>query len=110
MAPHLIDFANESNLHPLWTKNKKAPAPSPSTPKVVAHGMFMDNAEHLFAAFPVLVAIANLTGRVGTIFIKRLVLSGKIKEARRNAAIIASAIFIVIVLIIACIMWLALLK
>jgi hypothetical protein len=91
-------------------ENKKAPAPSPSAPKVVGHGMAMDSAEHLFAAFPVLVAIANLTGKVGTIFIKGLVLSGNIKEAKRNAAIIVSVIFIVIVLIIACIIWLALLK
>jgi len=27
----------------------------------------MDSAEHLFAAFPVLVAIANVTGKIGTV-------------------------------------------
>jgi hypothetical protein len=72
--------------------------------------MAMDSAEHLIAAVPVLVAIANLTGKIGTVFIKRLVLSGKIKEAKRNAAIIAAVIVIIILLIIACIIWLAVLK
>ena len=92
------------------TENKKPPAQSPSAPKFVGRARTMDSAEHLFAAFPVLVAIANLTGKVGVVFIKRLVLSGKIKEATRNAAIIGSVIVIVIVLVIACVIWLALLK
>lgn len=91
-------------------EKKKPPAPSPSAPKFVGHGMAMDSAEHLFAAFPVLVAIANLTGKLGTVFIKRLVVSGKIKEAKRNAAIIAAVIVSIILLVIACIIWLALLK
>ena len=91
-------------------EKKNPPSPSPSAPKFVGHGMAMDSAEHLFAAFPVLVAIATLTGKLGTIFIKRLVLSGKIKEAKRNAAIIAAVIVIIILLVIACIIWLALLK
>jgi bacterial/archaeal transporter family-2 protein len=58
--------------------------------------MAMDSAEYLFAAFPVLAAIANLTGKIGTVFIKRLVLSAKIKEAKRNAAIIAAVIVIIV--------------
>ena len=48
-------------------ENKKPPAPSPPAPKFVGHGMAMDSAEHLFAAFPVLVAIANLTGKIGSV-------------------------------------------
>ena len=90
-------------------ENKKPPAPSPSESKFVGRGMAMDSAEHLFAAFPVLMAIAHWTGKIGTIFIKRLVLRGKIKEARRNAAIIAAVISIVFLLIMVCIVWLALL-
>jgi hypothetical protein len=66
-----------------------------------------DSAEHLFAAFPVLLAIANWTGKLGRDYIKAFILSGKIKEAKRNAAIIATAIIAMFLIIIACIIWLA---
>jgi hypothetical protein len=89
--------------------NKKPTAPSASEPKFVGRHRTRDSAEHLFAAFPVLMAIANWTGKIGKLYIKRLVLSGKIKEARRNGAVIAAVIALVFFLIIACVIWLALL-
>ena len=48
-------------------ENKEATCSKPPAPKFVGHGMAMDSAEHLFAAFPVLVAIANLTGKIGSV-------------------------------------------
>jgi hypothetical protein len=92
------------------TQEKQPSTPSRTTPKQVGRAMAFDSAEHLFAAFPILVAIANWTGRIGVIFIKRLILSGKIKEARRNAAIIAVSLVGIVVLLLAFMMWLALLK
>jgi hypothetical protein len=88
-------------------ESKRSSAPSPSAPKHVGPRLAMDSAEHLFAAFPVLTAIAHWTGRIGTVFIKRLILRGKIKGARRNAAIIAAGVVVVFVLLMACIIWLA---
>jgi hypothetical protein len=66
-----------------------------------------DSATHLFAAFPVLLAIANWTGKLGRVYIRQFILSGKIKEAKRNAAIIATVIISIFLLIIASICWLA---
>jgi len=88
-------------------ENKEPPASNPSEPKFVGRRLALDSAEHLLAAFPILVAIAHWTGRIGTVFIKRLVIAGKIKEAKRNAAIIASVIVIIFLLVIGCTIWLA---
>jgi hypothetical protein len=83
--------------------------PTPATPP--RRAMAMDSAEHLFAAFPVLLAIANRTGRLGEIYIKRLILAGKDKEAKRNAAIIIATAIIgtMFLILIACMIWLAML-
>jgi hypothetical protein len=89
--------------------NKKPTAPNLSEAKFVGRHRTRDSAGHLLAASPVLMAIANWTGKIGTLYIKRFVLSGKIKEARRNGAVIAAVIALVFLLIIACAIWLALL-
>jgi len=53
-------------------------------------------------------AIANCTGKLGRDYIKAFILSGKIKEAKWNAAIIiATPIIAMFLIIIACIVWLA---
>jgi hypothetical protein len=77
------------------------------TPAAPRRRATRDSAEHLFAAFPVLLAIANWTGKLGRIYIKNFILSGKLKEARRNAAIIASVIIVMFLIIFACVIWLA---
>jgi hypothetical protein len=85
------------------TENEK---PS-SAPEIVRGGYAYDSAEHLFAAVPILTMIASWTGRIGKVYIKNLVIAGKIKEARRNAAIIGTVLVAIVVLIIACMVWLA---
>jgi hypothetical protein len=69
--------------------------------------MAFDSAEHLFAAFPVLLAIANWTGRLGRVYIKDCIRTEKDKEARRNATIMVAVAIIMFLLLISCIIWLA---
>jgi len=69
--------------------------------------MAFDSAEHLFAAFPVLVAIANATGRLGRVYIKEFIRAGKTKEAKRNATIMVAVALTMFLLLITCVIWLA---
>ena len=85
------------------TENQK-PA---SVPKFVGRQMTYDSAEHLLAAFPVLLVMTRWTGKIGMAYIQKFVLSGKIKEARRNAAIIATGIVAIFGAIMGCVIWLA---
>ena len=83
-------------------EDRRARNESASSPQ-----MAFDTAEHLFAAFPVLIAIANWTGRLGRVYIKECIRTGKDKEARRNATIMVAVAIIMFLLLIACIIWLA---
>jgi hypothetical protein len=66
--------------------------------------------DDFFAAFPILTAIAHWTGKIGTVYIKRLIVKGKINEAKRNAAVIVAAVIgTIFLLILGCIIMLALL-
>jgi hypothetical protein len=40
--------------------------------------------DDFFAAFPILTAIAHWTGKIGTVYIKRLIVKGKTNEAKRK--------------------------
>jgi hypothetical protein len=78
-------------------------------PKFVGRRFTKDSAAELLAALPVLMTIAKWTGKIGVLYIRRLVISGKIKEAKRNAAIIAAGILSMFLVLIGCLLWLALL-
>jgi uncharacterized membrane protein (DUF485 family) len=88
---------------------KNAPiAASPPRPK---RASTRDSAEHLFAAFPVLALITKYTGKIGLVYIKQEILSGKIKNAKRNATIIIAIgmIAVMFLLVMGVLIWLALL-
>jgi hypothetical protein len=87
-------------------------APIPATPHrpTRAYGT-RDSAEHLLAAYPVLKEIAKYTGAIGLVYITQQILSGKIKEAKRNAAIIIATgiIATMFLLVIGVLIWMAVL-
>jgi Na+-driven multidrug efflux pump len=89
---------------------KDVPRPAKNAAPQRAPALAMDSAEHLLAAYPVLTAIAKYAGIIGGgALITQKIIAGKDKEAKRNAVIILTAVFIVFLLIIACVMWLAML-
>jgi hypothetical protein len=88
-------------------ENQKPKASGPRPPQ---RAFTTDSAEHLMAAFPILTAIANWTGKIGLSLIKTKIISGNIKQARRNAVIVVSVVVVVFLSIIGCIVWLAGLK
>jgi hypothetical protein len=75
--------------------------------KTASPQMAFDSAGDLLAATPVLVAIANWTGKLGRIYIKDLLRTGKDKEARRNATIMVAVAITMFLLLIGCVVWLA---
>jgi hypothetical protein len=85
--------------------------PIPATPPKPTPALAMDSAEHILAAAPVLMLIAKWAGKYGSVYIKRPFLSGKEKDAKRNATIIATsfsaAIILLLTFIVVVVMWLA---
>jgi hypothetical protein len=78
-------------------------------PKSLGRHRTRDSAADLLAASPVLFAIAKWTGKIGVRYVERLVVAGKMKEAKRNAAIIAAGIASIFLVLVGCVAWLALL-
>jgi hypothetical protein len=66
-----------------------------------------DSAADLLAASPVLMAVAKATGKLGSTYITQYILSAKTKQARRNATIMVAVAFTMLLLLVACVIWLA---
>jgi hypothetical protein len=98
--PNMAELPDDQPMSPrAQQKGRTRDASSPQ--------MAFDSAEHLFAAFPILLAIANWTGRLGRVYIKECIRTGKTREARRNATIMVVVAIAMFLLLIATVIWLA---